>query len=234
MTHPWRPAPEVVREAFTLPLVFLTTTLAGGLRIAADGALTFLPPPLMTLVLAMLLLAALYRSGALEPDALVRPDRGALANLNGLVVLATLFLAAAQTFNTLTPEAGLLAFTYNVVLIVLLANTLIAQPDRPRLLGSLMVMAGAAFVVKYVVLSALYAADGGLTRRVVLALLDGVSLGTLAYSPPGPATGYVAFGASLLFLIGLALLPVRRRPVSTALAPAEATRPAPSRRRGDR
>jgi hypothetical protein len=205
----WRPAPALVREAFTLPLVFLTTTLGGGVRVAADGVLAFVPPPLMSLVLAVMLLAALYRSGVLEPDALIRPDRGALANLNGAVVLATLVLAAAQTLNALTPEAGLLAFTWNVVLLVLLGNTLVVQPDRPRLLGSLLVIVGAAFVLKYVVLGALYAPDGGLTRRVVMALLEGVSLGALAYSPPGPVTGYIAFGVALLFLIGLALLPTR-------------------------
>ena len=79
-----------MREAFTLPLVFLTTALGGGVRVAADGGLTFVPPPLMSLVLAIMLLAALYRSGALEPAALMHPDRAALANLNGAVVLATL------------------------------------------------------------------------------------------------------------------------------------------------
>jgi hypothetical protein len=206
----WRPAPALVREAFTLPLVFLTAALGGGVRVASDGALTFVPPPLMSLVLAIMLLAALYRSSVLEPDALIRPDRGALANLNGALVLTTLVLASAQTLNALTPEAGLLAFTWNVVLLVFLANTLVVQPDRPRLLGSLLVIVGAAFVLKYVVLGAIYAPEGGLTRRVVMALLEGVSLGALAYSPPGPATGYIAFGVALLFLIGLVLLPGKR------------------------
>ena len=211
MNQTWRPAPALVREAFTLPLIFLTTTLGGGLRVSASGALAFVAPPLMSLVLAVMLLAALYRSGVLAPETLIRPDRPALANLNGAVVLMTLVLAAAQTINTLTPEAGLLSFTWNVVFVVLLANTLVVRPDRQRLLGSLLVIIGAAFVLKYVVLGAIYAPEGGLTRRVVLALLEGVSLGALAYAPPGPATGYIAFGVALLFLIGLVLLPMNRR-----------------------
>jgi hypothetical protein len=218
----WPPEPGLVREAFTLPLLFLTVTLGGGLRVAANGTLAFAPPPLMALVLAVMLLGTLHRGGALVPDALVGADRGSLANLNGGVVLITLLTAAAQTLNTLTPEAGLLAFSYNLVLLVLLANTLVARPDRSRLLGSLMVILGAAFVVKYVVLGALYAPNGGLTRRVVMALLEGVSLGGLAYEPPGPVTGYVAFATGLLFLTGLALLPARRPSVATSLVLAEA------------
>jgi hypothetical protein len=217
MTRARRTEPGLAREAFALPLLFLTVTLAGGLRVAESGALAFAPPPLMALVLAVMLVGTLYRGEALVPDLLVHGTRDPLANVSGVVVLVTLFAAAAQLLNTLTPEGGLLAFSYNVVFLVLLGNTLVTRPDRPRLLGSLMVTFGAAFVVKYVVLSAVYASNGGLTKRVVLALLEGVSLGGLAYAPPGPVTGYVAFGAALLFLIGLVLLPVRQPPVESAL-----------------
>jgi hypothetical protein len=58
-----------------------------------------------------------------------------------------------------------------------------------------------------VLLGALYAPESGLTKRVVMALVEGVSLGSLAYQPPGPATGYVTFAAVLLFLAGVATLP---------------------------
>src|SRR5205085_7112147 len=88
-----------------------------------------------------------------------------------------------------------------------IGNTLAARPDRPRLLSSLLVMFGAAFVVKFILLGALYAPDASLTKRVVMALVEGVSLGALAYQPPGPATGYVTFAAGLLFLAGVAALP---------------------------
>ena len=135
-----------------------------------------------------------------------------------MVVTGTLFFASAQIFNTLTPEAGLLAFAFNLAYLVLFANTLaVAAPDRERQLASLLVIFGSAFVVKYVVLASIYSPEPGLTKRVVLALVEGVSLGGLAYQAPGPATGYVAFATVGLFLLALALLPRRRAiPVVTS------------------
>jgi hypothetical protein len=194
-------------EGFTLPLVFLSVALLGGLRIDTAGSLAFAPPPLMALVLAVLLIAVLYRSAALVPARLVGPHRGGLENASGAVVVATLGLAAAQTIHVLTPDAGLLALAFNLAWLVLFGNTLATRPDRGRLLSSLLVVFGAAFVVKFVLLGALYAPDGSLTKRVVLALVDGASLGALAWQPPGPATGYVAFAAVLLFVGGVAALP---------------------------
>jgi hypothetical protein len=57
-------------------------------------------------------------------------------------------------------------------------------------------------------LHGLYDPQGGLTRRVLTALLEGVALGTLQHQPFAPATGYVAFFTVVLYLAGLALLPV--------------------------
>jgi hypothetical protein len=196
-----------VHESFTLPLLFLTVVLAGSLRIGQAPRLSFHPPSLMALVLAVMLLAVLYRAGALVPDALVHPRRTALEKISGLIVLATLFAAAAQVFSLVTPEAGLLAFAFNVVFLVLLGNTLAARPDRSQLLTSLLIIFGAAFVMKFVVLSAVYAPGTGLTKRVVMALFEGITLGTLAFVRPSPATGYIAFGTLALFLIGVAWLP---------------------------
>jgi hypothetical protein len=196
-----------VHESFTLPLLFLTVVLGGSLRLGEAPRLSFHSPSLMALVLAVMLLAVLYRAGALVPDALVHPRRTALEKVSGLIVLATLFAAAAQVFSIVTPDAGLLAFAFNVVFLVLLGNTLAARPDRSRLLTSLLIIFGAAFVMKFVVLSAIYAPGSGLTKRVVMALFEGITLGTLAFAPPSPATGYVAFGTIALFLIGVAWLP---------------------------
>jgi hypothetical protein len=194
-------------EAFTLPIVLLSAALLGGLRIDVHGGLGFVPPPLMALVLAVVLLAALHRSGALDPARLVHPARSGLANASGAVIVVALGAAAAQTIAALTPEAGVLALTFYVAWLVLFGNTIAARPDRARLLSSLLVIFGAAFVVKFVLLGALYAPDSSLTKRVVLALVEGVSLGALAYQPAGPATGYVAFVTALLFLAGVAVLP---------------------------
>ena len=200
-------ARQAWHEAFTLPILFLSAALLGGLRIDAGGGLGFVPPPLMTLVLAVVLLAALYRCGALDPARLIHPARSGLANASGAVIVVALGAAAAQTIAALTPEAGVLALVFDVAWLVLFANTIAARPDRARLLSSLLVIFGAAFVVKFVLLGALYAPDGSVTKRVVMALVEGVSLGTLAHQPAGPATGYVAFATGLLFLAGIAALP---------------------------
>lgn len=201
-----------VREAIVLPALFLTVTLGGGFRMAANGQLVFLVPSLMALVLSLLLIGVLFRSGALVPEALMDAARPALGNACGALVLASLFAAGAQVFNTITPEAGLLQFVFNVFFLLLLWNTIAARPDRRRLLHSLLVLFGGAFVLKYVVLGALYDPQGGLTKRVLTVLLEGVTLGGLTYQTPAPVTGYVAFFTILLFLLGLILLPLRPPP----------------------
>lgn len=201
---------RIVRESIILPLIFLTVAFGGGLRVsAATRQLVFLPPTLMALVLALLLLGALVRTGTLLPELLLRPDRPALANTSGLLVVITLFAAAAQVFNTTTPELGLLQFIVNLFFLLLLWNTVAAQPDRRRMISSLIVIFGGAFLVKYVVLGALYDPAGGLTKRVLMTMLEGVTLGGLTYESPAPVTGYVAFFSVLLFLIGVTLLPAR-------------------------
>jgi hypothetical protein len=197
-----------VREAITLPVIFLTVAFGGGLRVSASThQLVFLPPSLMALVLALLLLGALVRTGTLIPDALMHTSRPSLANTSGLLVLVTLFFAAAQVFNTTTPEVGLLQFIVNLFFLLLLWNTVAAQPDRRRMIASLIVVFGGAVGVKYGVLAALYDPAGGLTKRVLMTLLEGVTLGGLTYQATAPVTGYVAFFSVLLFLIGVTLLP---------------------------
>ena len=73
-----------------------------------------------------------------------------------------------------------------------------------------MVVFGVAYLLKFVVLSALYDPAGGLLKRVVLTLLDGVSLGALGFVPDGAATGYLAFLTLGLFFVALVMLPGRR------------------------
>src|SRR6185503_4923382 len=88
-------------------------------------------------------------------------------------------------------------------------NTLAASPDRVRVLRSLMVVFGSAFTLKFIVLAALSDPAGGVVKRTLLAILEGLTLGTLTQTPFHPLTGYLAFFTLLLFLIGLALLPSR-------------------------
>ena len=193
------------REAFYLPLLFLTVVLLGGMRIV--DRVVLLPPTLFALVLGLLLLGVLVKCGALAPERLMNADRPALANLNGFVVLVAAFLAGAQAFNLATPDAGLPYILFSVFFLVLLLNTLAASPDRVRVLRSLVVIFGSAFMLKFIVLAAVSDPEGGRLRRVLLALLEGVTLGTLTQPVAHPATGYLAFFTLLLFLTGLALLP---------------------------
>lgn len=210
-----------VHEAFTLPLLLIACALGGGFRSQlADGGLQFAPPPLMSLVLAVLLLGVLVRAGVLVPWLLVSARRRPIENLSGAVVVGTLLLASAQVFNALTPEAGLLHVLANVFFLVLLLNTLAARPDTTRVLQSLGVVFLSAFVLKYVVLDALYAPEGSLARRLLTTLLEGISLGSLGHTPYGSATGYVAFATVLGYLFSLLLLP---RPVQAWLLPGHAT-----------
>jgi hypothetical protein len=54
---------------WALPLIFLTVTLLGGLRVSAEGQkFIFFPPPLITLVLAVLLMLLFVRGGLIDCD----------------------------------------------------------------------------------------------------------------------------------------------------------------------
>ncbi len=197
-----------VREAIVLPLIFLTGVMFGGLEPGSSAR--WLAPSLFSLVLAVMILAVLARSGALAPDRLLHADRSIVANANGAMVLVSLFSASAQVVHMLTPRSGLPSVIVGLVLFLLLLNTLVALPDRQRLLRSLAVVLGSAFVLKFVILAALADPEGGRTRRVLIALIDAATLGTISQDPLPPAAGYLAFFLVLLYLIGVAALPMRR------------------------
>jgi len=192
-------------EAVYLPLLFLTVALLGGLRVTDRVALV--PPPLFALVLGMLMFGVLVRGRVLAPERLMNASRSALENLNGLAVILATFCASTQIFNLMIPESGLPFLLFNVFLFVLLLNTLAGAPDRLSVLRSLAVVVGSAFTLKFIVLAAISDPGGGALKRMLLALLDGITLGTLSQTPLHAATGYVAFATLVLFLAGLAMLP---------------------------
>jgi hypothetical protein len=163
-------------------------------------------------VLGVLLLATLVRSGALDPSRLLHGARPMVANANGAIVLAALLGASAQVLAMLTPRSGLPMFFVSVFLFVLLLNTFVAVPIRPRLLRSLAVTLGSTLVLKFVVLAALSSPGPSRTARVLAALFDAATFGAIAQSPQPAASGYVAFAAVALYLVGLSLLP----PLSSA------------------
>ena len=193
------------RDALQLPLIYLTVVLAGGIHVAER--VTMRPPSLFGLVLGILLLALLVRSGTLAPERLVHSTRSGLANLNGLIVIITVVLASAQAFTLGTPDSGLPRVLVSIFLVILLLNTLAATPDRPRLLRSLLVIIGSAFTLKFIVLAALSDPAGGRMARVMQVLFEGVTLGMVSQEAVHPVTSYLAFATFVLFLIGIALLP---------------------------
>jgi hypothetical protein len=205
----------VVREAFVLPAIFLTVVLLGGLRIAEDVRLV--APSLMALVQAMLLVGCLMRARAIAPEQLMNAGRPALENCSGLVVLLALFAACAQVFNLLTPESGLLFLLFSVFFLVQLLTTLAAVRDRVPLLQALVILLGSVFLIRFVALEALYSPEAGTLKRLLTAVMEGVTLGGLEYRAHAPATGYLAFLTLALFVVGLVLLPSGEEPRALAL-----------------
>lgn len=213
------------REAIVLPLLFLTVAMLGGLDVGSVRP--WAEPSLFSLVLAVLVIGVLVRSGALAPERLMHGSRTVIANTNGILVLATLFIATAQVLHMLTPRSGLPSIVVGLVLFLMLINTWVAVPDRPRVLRSLAVVLGSAFLLKFVVLAALADPDGGRTRRVLVALFDVATLGTVSQDPLHPAAGYVAFVVCGLYLVGTASLP-GAEPGRALVKSARAIPPAPS------
>ena len=193
-----------LRESVVLPCLFLTVALLGGLRLGADVRL--LAPPPGALIIAVLAVGALARSNALVVERFVHRRRSALENLSGGIVIVTLLAACAQAFNTVTPDTGLLHLIVSVFFVVQLLTTLAGVRERMAMLRSVAVLLGSAFVIRYVALESLYAPGPSMMKRVMTALLEGVTLGAIEYRPAGTATGYVAFVALALFIAGLVLL----------------------------
>ena len=213
-----------LREALILPAAFLTVLLLGSVRMSQ--VTTLVPPSAFALVLGLLVMRVVVQSGTLAPERLLAASRSALANLNGAVVLAALWLASAQVVALLIPESGLPRIVFAVFLLILLLNTVAASPDRIRLMRSLAVTFGALFLLKFVVLRELSAPGTSGLKRVLQTLLEGITLGALLQPPSHPATGYLALLSLVLFLVALFLLPPRtaeggaalvRRRTSTAL-----------------
>ena len=215
---------SAVREALVLPLLFLTVALFGGLDVGA--ARPWIEPSLFSLVLAVLLLGVLVRTGALAADRLLHGTRSIVENTNGVIVLGALFIGSAQVLHMLTPRSGLPSIFVGLVLLLMLINTWVAVPDRSRALRSVAVVLGSAFLLKFVVLAALADPDGGRTKRVLVALFDVATLGTISQDPLHPAAGYVAFVVCAVYLVGIAALPGATRGGAMVRA-ARAMPPAP-------
>ena len=187
-----------------LPSIFLTVTLLGGLRVSSDDrALVFFPPPLITLVLAVLLMLLFVRGGLIELRSIIGSDYPPFENASNIWLLLTLFFASAQAFNSVLPERGLLHWLFSFFFLWTLWNNQFSSFDARRLLRSLVVLFGTAFILKHLLLASLFASDGGWLKRIAGALVQGAALGTLDAPAFAPATGYISFFALALYVIGL-------------------------------
>jgi hypothetical protein len=220
------------REAIALPVLFLTVLLLGGMQPGAANP--FVPPSPYVLLLGLLVVRVVIQSGALAPERVLAADRSILANVNGGMLLATMWLASAQALAVLIPDSGVPRVAAAVFFLVLLLNTAAASPDRRQLLRSLAVTFGAAFIVKFVVLDALSGPQESALRRALLAVVDTVTAGALVQRPQHPATAYLALSALGLFLLGVLLLPQRHgiRPAVSPARPSARTKRRALRRSG--
>ncbi len=191
-----------------LPNVFLTVALLGGLRVGAEtGAFVFVAPPLVTLLLAALLMILFVRGRTLKPSRWLDGELHPLENVSHALTLVTLFFASAQSFNSVLPEAGLFRWLFSFFFLWTLWNNLFSSFDARRLLRSLAALFATAFVLKHMLLASLYDTEGGWLKRAAALLLEGLTLGTLDAPAFAPASGYISFFALALYVGGLVLLP---------------------------
>jgi hypothetical protein len=196
----------VLVDFVVLPFVFLTVALLGGLRVGAEsGTFIFIAPPLVTLLLATLLMLLLVRGGLVRLHQWVGSDFPALTNVAHIWLFITIFFASAQAFNSVLPERGLLHWMFSFFFLWTLWNNQFSSFDARRLLRSLTILFGTAFVLKHLLLASLYSSEGSWLKRVAGALVQGVAFGTFDAPPFAAVTGYIAFFTLALYVGGLIL-----------------------------
>ena len=200
-----------------LPTALLTVALLGGLRIDAHTKqFIFLPPPLVTLVLAALLSALFVRAGAIDLQRWLAIGQPMITNVAHLLTLIALFVASAQAFNSVLPESGLLHWMFSFFFLWTLWTNQFSGFDARRLWRSLTVLFATAFVLKHLLVSGLYSPDGSWLSRLTSILLQGMSVTSPGFAP---ATGYISFVALALYVGALAMIsPVSVQPSLTGMA----------------
>ena len=183
------------RNTTLLPLVFLAVGLLGGLRIGESEI--WRTPSLFSLVVAVLMVGALNRHGALALERLLSSSRSTL-DLKVLLMLLAVVFASAQVFELTIPNGGLLRMAvYALYSLVLLAlNTRAIAADRIRLLRSCIVIFALTFTFKFVLLPS---SPVGGWREFLCRLVP-------TCEPRHPATGYLAFFTLFLYVLALARL----------------------------
>lgn len=197
-----------ILQYLILPLVFLTVSLLGGLRLSVENnAFIFLKPALVCLIFATLLLILLFRSNLVRLSAWFSEDFPTLKNIANALILLTLFTASAQVFNSLLPEKGLVFWIVGFFFFWTLWNNLFVDFEAKRLVQSLGSLFGLAFVVKYLVLANLVVSgEATWTQKILEGLMKEASFGLLDLPKFSSGTGYIQFFTLILYVVGLILL----------------------------
>jgi hypothetical protein len=201
---------SAIRNYLLLPLIFLTVTLLGGLRLSADiNAFIFLKPALVCLIFSALLLVLFFRAELLGFEGWFSENFSTLKNVANAFVLFTLFTASVQIFNSLLPEQGLPFWIVALLFFWTLWNNLFSVFTAKRLLQSLGSLFGLAFVLKYLILANLTAPANESWLR---AIIENPTKEFFTYllDLPGfsAGTGYIQFFTVIFYLLGLFLLPI--------------------------
>ena len=202
-----------------LPLIFLTVTLLGGLRLSAENnAFLFLKPALVCLIFATILLILFFRGGLILLAGWFSEDFSILKNTANGLVLVSLFTASVQLFNSLLPEKGLPFWIIGFFFFWTLWNNLFVDFQAKRLLQSLGSLFGLAFIVKYLVLANLVTSgESTWTQKILEGIMKEASFGLLELPKFSAGTGYLQFFTLILYVVGLILL----SPTSTSKSKSE-------------
>jgi hypothetical protein len=185
-----------------LPLIFLTVTLFGGLRLSFDAnAFLFLKPQLICLILSAILFVLFFRARLIKIHEFFAEDFSLLKNICNGFILLTLFTATTQVFNSLLPEKSIAFWIIAFCFLWSLWTNLFAELSSKKLLISLASLFGLAFVVKYFVLASLVSTNETWTQKIFSEL----SAGLLDLPKFSSATGYIQFFTLILYLAGLYL-----------------------------
>ncbi|MCS6874141.1 MAG: hypothetical protein N2Z23_00395 [Pyrinomonadaceae bacterium] len=199
-----------------IPFLFLTVTLLGGMRISDKGFL-FLKPDLVFFVLAAFLIALFFKTNLISLEDWLFGHSSLLKTVSNLAILATLFSASIQIFNSLTPENGLAFWIISFCFFWVLWNNLFLELSPKKMIRSLVALFSFAFVTKYIFLANLTAPT---TETWWQALLENPAKQTLTWLLDlprfSPATGYLQFFNLAIYLIALYLFPTSTRETLTA------------------
>ena len=192
-----------------LPIVFLTVTLMGGLRLASpEGAFIFVRPALICLVFAAISSMLFVRGGLIAIGDWFSDDRSSLSMAAGAAVMLSLFAATVQLYNSLLPESGIPFYVVGFCFFWTLWTYLFAEFEARRLVRSLGAVMGMAFVVKYLLLANVTAPAN---EGWIQGMLQNPSKEVLTWLFDLPrysgGTGYIQFFTLVLYLAGLYFLP---------------------------